>query len=119
LAPDGRLAGATFHGAYTWASWFWRRMVRETATFAPEEAIFKLSRLPAERMGLADRGRLEVGARADVVAFDPGTFGETGTTFEPNRLAIGMHHVIVNGVPTLRDGGPTGERAGAVLRHRA
>lgn len=119
LAPDGRLAGATFHGAYTWASWFWRRMVRETATFTREEAIFKLSRLPAERMGLADRGRLEVGACADVVAFDPDTFGETGTTFEPNRLAVGMRHVIVNGVPTLRDGMPTGERAGAVLRHRA
>jgi N-acyl-D-amino-acid deacylase len=94
-------------------------MVRETGTFTREEAIFKLSRLPAERIGLADRGRIEVGARADVVAFDPDRFGETGTTFEPNQLAVGMRHVIVNGVPTLRDGQPTGERAGAVLRHQA
>ena len=119
LAPEGPLAGATFHGAYTWAAWFWRRMVRETGTFTPAEAIFKLTRLPAERIGLADRGRLEVGARADVVAFDPDRFGENGTTFEPNRLASGMRHVVVNGVPTLREGAPTGERAGAVLRHHA
>lgn len=119
LAPEGPLAGATFHGAYTWAAWFWRRMVRETGAFAREEAICKLTRLPAERIGLADRGRLEVGARADVIAFDPDGFGETGTTFEPNQLATGMRHVIVNGVPTLRDGAPTGERAGTVLRHRA
>jgi N-acyl-D-amino-acid deacylase len=119
LAPDGPLAGATFHGAYSWAAWFWRRMVRETGAFTPEDAIAKLTRLPAERMGFADRGRLAVGARADVVAFDPERFAETCTTFEPNQPAVGMRHVVVNGVLTLRDGTFTGRRAGAVLRHRA
>jgi N-acyl-D-amino-acid deacylase len=59
---------------------------------------------------------LRVGARADVAVFDPQRFGERGTTFEPNLLAEGMQHVLVNGVPTLRDGLPTGQRAGEVLR---
>ena len=110
------LAGSSFHGAYTWASWFYRRMARETATFTPEEAVRKLAGLPAERLGLADRGVLREGARADLAIFDPETFGETGTTFEPNSVARGMRHVIVNGVVTLRDGRLTGERGGEVLR---
>lgn len=116
LAPDGKLAGSTFHGAYTWAAWFWRRMARETGTFTPEEAVRKLAGLPAERLGLGDRGVLREGARADLAIFDPETFGETGTTFEPNSVARGMRHVVVNGVVTLRDGRLTGERGGHVLR---
>jgi N-acyl-D-amino-acid deacylase len=91
-------------------------MVRETRTFTPEEGVAKLTALPAERLNLHGRGRLAVGACADVIAFDPQRFGETGTTFEPSRLAVGMRHVIVNGVVTLRDGSLTGARGGAVLR---
>jgi N-acyl-D-amino-acid deacylase len=116
LAPDGRLAESFFHGAYTWASWFWRFMVREERLLAPEEAVHRLTGQPAERIGLADRGVLREGARADVVVFDPATFRERGTVFEPNLLAHGMRHVIVNGVPTLRDGELTGDRGGMVLR---
>ena len=56
------------------------------------------------------------GARADVVVFDPHGFEERGTTFEPNLLAAGMRHVLVNGVPALRDAQLTGARAGEVLR---
>ena len=116
LAPDGPLAGSTFHGAYTWASWFYRRMVRETGTFSPQQAVHKMTGLPAARLGLADRGVLREGARADVAVFDPALFGETGTTFEPNSLARGMRHVVVNGVVTMRDGRLTGDRGGQVLR---
>ena len=54
--------------------------------------------------------------RADVVVFDPETFADAGTTFEPNRIATGMRHVVVNGVVALLDGTLTGERAGVVLR---
>lgn len=116
LAPDGPLAHASFHGAYTWAAWFWRFMVREERLLSPAEAVHRLSGQPAERLGLRDRGVLRPGARADVVVFDPEAFEERGTTFEPNRLAVGVREVFVNGVPTLRDGRPTGKRAGEVLR---
>ncbi|MDE2877371.1 amidohydrolase family protein [Candidatus Palauibacter soopunensis] len=119
LAPDGPLAGASFMGAYTWASWFWRFMVRETGRLKPQEAIHRLSGQPAEIVGLSDRGLLKPGMRADVVVFDPETFADTGTTFQPNRIATGMRHVVVNGTVTLRDGALTGKRAGAVLRKRA
>ena len=52
----------------------------------------------------------------DVAVFDPQAFGERGTVFEPNLLAEGMRHVLVNGAPTLRDGELTGKRGGMVLR---
>jgi N-acyl-D-amino-acid deacylase len=116
LAPDGPLRESFFHGAYTWAAWFWRFMVREERLLDPAEAVHRLSGAPAERIGLSDRGRLVPGARADVVVFDPHGFEERGTTFEPNLLAAGMRHVLVNGVPALRDGQLTGARAGEVLR---
>jgi N-acyl-D-amino-acid deacylase len=116
LAPDGRLAESFFHGAYTWASWFWRFMVRDERLLTPAAAIHRLTGQPAERIGLSDRGVLREGARADVVVFDGGHFAERGTVFEPNVLAEGMRHVIVNGVPTLRDGELTGERGGMVVR---
>jgi N-acyl-D-amino-acid deacylase len=116
LAPDGRLAHSFFHGAYTWASWFWRFMVRDEQLLSPEDAIHRLTGQPAERIGLGDRGVLRQGARADVVAFDPARFADRGTVFEPNLLAEGMRHVVVNGVPTLRDGQLTGARGGTVVR---
>ena len=116
LAPDGSLAHSFFHGAYTWASWFWRFMVRDEELLAPAEAVRRLTGQPAERIGLSDRGVLREGARADVVVFDAERFSERGTVFEPNLLADGMKHVIVNGVQTLRDGRLTGERGGMVLR---
>lgn len=116
LGPDGPLEDSVFHGAYTWASWFYRRMVRETQTFTPEAAIFKITGQPARTLGLSDRGVIRKGAYADLAIFDPETFGETGTTFEPNQIAKGMVHVVVNGVLALRNGKLTGERAGKVLR---
>lgn len=118
LATDGPLANSAFHGAYTWASWFYRFMVRETGALKPEEAIHRLSGLPARTLELSDRGRIARGASADIAIFNPETFGEQGTTFEPNQLAAGMVHVMVNGVPTLRDGVLTGNQAGQVLRFR-
>ena len=116
LAPDGPLADSFFHGAYTWAAWFWRFMVREHRLLDPAEAVHRLTGAPAVRIGLSDRGVLRAGARADVVVFDPEGFAERGTTFEPNQVATGVRDVLVNGVPTLRGGRLTGERAGEVLR---
>lgn len=118
LGIDGPLAGTDFLGAYTWASWFFRRFVRETKQFGLEQAIEKLTAKPADRMGLTDRGRLAVGMKADIAIFDPAEFRETGTLESPSQLAVGMDHVIVNGQPVLRDGKMTGCRSGSVLRKR-
>jgi N-acyl-D-aspartate/D-glutamate deacylase len=116
LAPDGPLAKSTFHGAYTWAAWYWRSLVREWKLLKPEQAINRLTSLPASIAGIADRGHITPGAFADVVAFDPLIFGERGSTFEPNKLADGMRHVVVNGAVTLQDGKRTGLRNGSVLK---
>jgi N-acyl-D-amino-acid deacylase len=116
LATDGPLAGETFHGAYTWAAWFYRYMVRDTHLLTPEAAVHKMTGQPAARVGLTDRGVLRPGARADVVVFDPEVYGERGTTFAPNQLSAGVDHVLVNGVASLRHGRLTTNRAGAVLR---
>lgn len=118
LAPDGPLAGSTFLGAYTWAAWFFRRFVRERKAFTREAAIQKLTDAPARRFGLSDRGRLDEGMRADVIVFDPDTFSEQGTLDAPNQLAVGMEHVIVNGIVTMKNGVTTGERGGEVLRRK-
>ena len=118
LAVDGPLADSVFLGAYTWAAWFFRRLVNETREFTVEEAINKLTAMPAARIGLNDRGRLEVGARADLTVFDPVRFGERGTLEAPSQLAEGVAHVIVNGGVTLENGSLTGDRTGQVLRRR-
>jgi N-acyl-D-amino-acid deacylase len=118
LAPDGPLAGSVFHGAYTWAAWFWRALVRDWKLLRPEQAVNRLTGLPASILGVSDRGVLAVGACADVAIFDAARFGERGTTFEPNQLATGMRHVLVNGTVTMQDGVRTAARAGSILRHR-
>jgi N-acyl-D-aspartate/D-glutamate deacylase len=118
LAPDGPLGGVSFHGAYTWAAWFFRHFVRETGRLRPEEAIRRITSLPASRLGLGGRGVLCPGAWADVAVFDPTVFAERGTTFEPNQTAVGMNYVLVNGVVAVTDGALTGRCGGAVLRPR-
>ncbi len=116
LAPDGPLANSVFHGAYSWAAWFYRFMVRDRKLLAPETAIHKLTSQPASVLGLSDRGVLRKGARADIVVFDSEELSERGSIFKSNVLAIGVRHVLVNGVATLTQGALTGERAGAVIR---
>jgi N-acyl-D-amino-acid deacylase len=116
LAPDGPLAKSSFHGAYTWAAWFYRYFVRELELFTPAEAIHKLTGLPAQVLGLTDRGVLRAGGAADIAVFDGDLFEERGTTYDPNQLATGMRHVIVNGNLTLRDGELTGTRGGAIIK---
>ncbi|MGE0798703.1 MAG: amidohydrolase family protein [Lautropia sp.] len=116
LAPDGPLAGAMFHGAYSWAAWFFDFMVRQRRLLSVEEAVHRLTGFPADTLGLRERGRIAVGMAADLAVFDAASFRAQAETFEPNRLATGMRHVIVNGVSTLRDGVLTGRRAGQVIR---
>lgn len=116
LCLDGPLSSSTFHGAYSWAAFFFRFMVRERKIFTAAEAVRRLTSVPAQILGLVDRGRIACGLKADISVFDPYTFGEAATTFEPNRQALGMRHVIVNGSITMQDGILTGVRAGHVVR---
>jgi len=116
LAPDGPLAGEKFYGSYTWAAWFLRRMVREKKALTLHEAIRRLTSLPAATIGLQDRGLVKRGYKADVVILDFPNYSETGTVETPSSLAVGVRHLFVNGVSTIRDGELTGSRAGRVLR---
>lgn len=92
------------------------RYSRELGLFPIEEAVRKMTSLPAERAGLRERGLLAPTHFADVVVFDPATVCDRATFEAPKRLAEGIEHVLVNGVPVLRDGEPTGALPGRGLR---
>nr|MBA2450063.1 amidohydrolase family protein [Chloroflexota bacterium] len=116
LATDGPLADQSFLGAYTWATYYLRRFVRERAALSLEEGIRRMTELPARRLGISDRGVLREGAWADLVVFDPESIAERGTLGAPNQYAVGVHQVVVNGRVALRAGALTSERGGMVLR---
>ena len=116
LSPAGPLAHHVFHGAYSWAAWYLETLVQERRVLPLEAAIHRLTGLPAAQIGLGDRGVLRVGAAADVAVFDPAGVRATATFEDPNRLAVGMRHVLTNGVLALEEGRLTGDRAGRALR---
>jgi N-acyl-D-amino-acid deacylase len=89
--------------------------VRDGGVVPLPDAIRKMTSLPAAKLGLRDRGRLEPGAVADVVVFDPGTVVDTATFAEPHRYPHGMPWVLVNGEPVIAGGRHTGSRPGRVL----
>lgn len=99
------------------------RAIREYAldggVVSLEEMIRKMTSAPAERMGLADRGRVAVGMKADIVVFDPMEIKDLATFEHVDKHPKGISHVIVNGTPTIRNCEHTGERAGEVLRKNA
>jgi N-acyl-D-amino-acid deacylase len=92
--------------------------VRERGVITLEDAVRKATSLAAARVGLADRGVLKAGLLADITIFDPATIVDHATWEEPVRTSTGVLHVIVNGVPVLRDGQPTGARPGRPLRRQ-
>jgi dihydroorotase/N-acyl-D-amino-acid deacylase len=93
-----------------------RKYVREEKKLTLEDAIRKMSALPAQRMRLADRGVLKAGMWADMVIFDPATVHDVATFEDPNQLSQGMEYVLVNGVPVIDLGKMTGALPGKVLR---
>jgi dihydroorotase/N-acyl-D-amino-acid deacylase len=93
-----------------------RKYVREDKLITLEDAIRKMSALPAQKLRLADRGVLKAGMWADMVVFDPATITDKATFAEPNQLSVGMDYVLVNGVPVIAGGKATGARPGKVLR---
>ena len=94
------------------------RYVRDEKLITLQEAVRRLSALPAANLGLGRRGRLAPGNYADVVVFDPATIADLASYREPHRYAVGVRHVVVNGTPALRDGEATGARPGRVVRGR-
>ena len=91
---------------------------RDAGLFPIEEAVRRMTALPAARFGLTGRGRLAPGGFADIVVFDPETILDRATFDEPARPAAGIDTVLVNGRPVWRDGAPTGERPGRALRRQ-
>ncbi|WP_343519321.1 amidohydrolase family protein [Sphingomonas sp.] len=81
------------------------------------DAIRKMTSWPAQRLGLADRGLLREGMRADLVVFDLPKVKDRATFEDPTAAPEGIGEVVVNGVVALAKGQPTGSRSGAVLRH--
>jgi N-acyl-D-amino-acid deacylase len=95
------------------------RYVRDRKVIGLEEAIRKMSSLPAAHFGFTDRGTIAEGRAADVVIFDAAQVSDTATYEKPHQLAAGFTHVLVNGVAVIQDGRTTGARPGRVLRGRA
>jgi dihydroorotase/N-acyl-D-amino-acid deacylase len=90
--------------------------VRELGVMPFHTAIHKMTRLPADRIGLSDRGRITVGAIADIAVLDPERIIDKATFEDPHQYAEGVHDVFVSGEAVLLDGEMTGARPGKVLR---
>ncbi|GAB4325476.1 MAG: D-aminoacylase [Promethearchaeota archaeon] len=93
-----------------------QRWVREKGWVPLEEAVRKMTSLPAGVLRLRDRGTVARGMAADLVAFDQEEVAESGTLEDGRRFPVGIRLVVVNGVVTIRDGRHVGARAGKLLR---
>jgi N-acyl-D-amino-acid deacylase len=92
------------------------RYVRDEKLISLEEAVYRLSALPAKNLKIADRGRIEKGFYGDIVVFDPSSIQDHATFAEPHQLSTGVLHVLVNGVQVLKNGEHTGAKPGRVVR---
>ena len=117
-APYGALSGGSPHPrGYGTFPRLMGHYVRSGA-LSLELAVHKATALPAQKLRLADRGVIEPGAFADLVAFDPTTVADQATFEDPHQYPVGIPLVVVNGQVTLRDGEQTGARAGRAIRGR-
>jgi N-acyl-D-amino-acid deacylase len=91
---------------------------RDEGLFTMQEAVRRMTSLPAAKFGLANRGCLRAGAYADITVFDPGTIIDRASFAEPKTPAAGIDLVVVNGHVVWQDGAPTGARPGRALRRQ-
>jgi len=91
---------------------------RDIGLFPLEEAVRRMTGLPAARFGLSGRGAIAAGAYADITVFDPDTIADRATFAAPITPAAGIDHVFVNGRPVWQDSKPTGECPGRALRRQ-
>ncbi len=92
------------------------RYVRELGVLTLEEAVRKMTSMPADQYNQPERGRIVEGAYADLTVFDPATIRDQATYTDPHRYPVGIDHVMVNGRFVIRAGALTGERPGAWIR---
>ncbi len=101
---------------YGWTARLFQKYVREDPVLSLEEAVNKLTGLPAQRLGLKDRGHIVAGAMADVVVFDPDTIENRATLKRPAQYPRGIEYVLVNGKTVIEKGNRTGNNPGRVIR---
>ena len=120
MAPEGDFLKSNTHPrSYGNFARVFARYVRELELLGVAEAVRRMTALPADVLALPDRGRLRVGHAADVVVFDPDAIQDHATYVSPHRFATGVDTVLVNGVPALEGGVPTGATPGRVVCGRA
>ncbi|HAK12228.1 MAG TPA: aminoacylase, partial [Chitinophagaceae bacterium] len=95
------------------------RYVREKQVISLEEAIRRMTSLPAAKFQLKDRGLLKEGLVADIVIFDPETVVDASTYEQPHQFSKGFQYVLVNGQVTIDNGVHIGTRAGMAIRKNA
>jgi len=118
-APEGVfLKSSTHPRAYGNFARLLGKYVRDEKRLPLAEAVRRMAALPADNLGIADRGRLKPGHFADIAVFDPGAIADKATFAQPQQYAVGMRHVFVNGVAVLRDGEHTGATPGRFVRGR-
>jgi N-acyl-D-amino-acid deacylase len=117
MAEDGPLAGSKSHPR-AWGSFprILGKYVRDEKLLRLEEAVRKMTSLPASRVGIRDRGILRPGMMADLAVFDPATIRDLATFEDPNHYSVGMKYVFVNGQAVLAEGKVTSARPGRALR---
>jgi N-acyl-D-amino-acid deacylase len=120
VASDGIYHGARPHPrGYGCYARILGRYVRELGAIGLEDAVRRMSGLPAERFVIRDRGLVAEGLAADLVVFDPATVADRATWEEPKLPAVGIDAVIVNGEVVAEHGRPTGRMPGRVVRRVA
>jgi N-acyl-D-amino-acid deacylase len=119
MAPEGVFLLSNPHPrAYGNFARVLARYVREEHALTLEDAVHRLSGLPARNLALADRGLLKAGYYADVVVFDPKTVQDHATFDKPHQYSTGVSEVLVNGRVALKSGEPTGAKPGRFVRGR-
>jgi len=116
MAPEGAfLKSSTHPRAYGNFARLLGKYVREEKVITLQEAVRRLTGLPATNLGLDHRGFLKPGMFADVVVFDPATIADRATFENPHQYSVGVKHVFVNGAQVLKDGEHTGAKPGKAL----
>ena len=116
MAPEGAFLKSNPHPrAYGNFARLLGKYVRDEKVISLQEAIRRLTSLPAGNLGLARRGMLKKGFFADVVIFDPKTIADKATFEKPHQFAVGVRDVFVNGVQMLKGGEHTGKFSGRAL----